>query len=472
MLRKPFSMVDVLLFFTVIFAVMIYGLIFVKAPAAIVLLSAGVVTIFIALIRGVSWKKLEQEMFSIMQKILLPALILLAVGMLIGAWMLSGTIPLIISYGLQILTPSTFLISTILICTVTSFLIGTSWGTIGTVGVALMGVSAGLGIPLEYAAAAIVTGTFFGDKLSPLSDSTIIASALTDVDLIEHIKHMLYTTVPGYVISFVIFFFLNNSITNNMDVQNNENISLITSTLGDSFNLNILLLIPPLIVLVLILLKISVLPVFTFGILSACLLAIFFQDSSLQIIGATLMNGYTSTSEVEIVDKMLKQGGLISMFETVMVFFASAVVSAPLKATGILDILVEKITKTMKSAKSMMISVLFVHGGFYSVTGNYSSSFAVMGPILSPLFDKYGVARKNLSRSLEDTGTAFGPGIPWGITAVFITNTLGVTVADYILLSPMIYTGVIFAIIYILTGYGIAYNKPTAIVIDQTNKNM
>ncbi|MBD1382313.1 Na+/H+ antiporter NhaC [Metabacillus arenae] len=462
-MKRPISMLDVVVFLMVAFAIIIGGLVYVKAPPAIVLLTAGVTLIIMAIMRGIQWKDIEKDIFDTMQKILLPALILLAVGMLIGAWMISGTIPLIINYGLLVLQPSIFLIAALLICSITSILTGTSWGTIGTVGIALMGVSTGLGIPTEYTAAAIITGAFFGDKLSPLSDSTIIASALTEVNLIEHIKHLLSTTMPGYVISIFLFVILGFQLNEKQYETGNESVVLITGTLQDSFHLNPLLLLPPLLVLVLVFKRSSPLPVFMLGIITACVLAVAVQGSSLADIAKTLSDGYVGTTGVEIVDSMLSQGGLQSMFSTVMIFFASSILAAPLKTTGILQLMIDTILKKVKSSKAMMTCSLFLHGGFYCVTGNFSSSYAVMGPILSPLYDKYGLHRKNLSRSLEDTGTAIGPGIPWGISAVFIMNTLNVSVSQYILITPIIYTGVIFALIYIYTGFSIARNNTVPI---------
>ncbi|HEY9577226.1 MAG TPA: Na+/H+ antiporter NhaC [Pseudobacillus sp.] len=434
------------------------GIVFIKAPSTIVLIASGIAAITLSLLWGIKWDKIEKDIIENLRAMLIPILILLSVGMLIGAWMLSGTIPIIVYYGMTFLNPSIFLLVTALACAFMSVMAGTSWGTIGTVGVALMGVSAGLGIPLHYTAGAIVVGAIFGDKLSPLSDSTVMTSAVTDVNLVEHIRHLLYTTIPGFVISLILYFVLGFQFDGQS--VNKENVNMILSTLDAHFNLNPILFLPPVVVLVLIYMRKPTLPVFGVGILLGCVISIIFQGRGILDIANVLNEGFTHATKVEVVDQILQRGGLSSMLETVALLIAAAVFGSPLQTAGVVGIILDGIKKLAKQSKSMMLSCLTLHGLFFTITGSYYVSYAVLGPMLKTLYDKYGLHRKNLSRTMEDTGTAFAPMIPWSVTGAFIVNTLGVPVKDYILYSPMVYLGVVFALIYIFTGYGIAKAVP------------
>lgn len=453
-MNSTLSFTKALTLMIVSFTIILGGILWLSAPTVIVLITAGTVVIILASLWGVSWEKIEEDLMETLRAMLLPILILLAVGMLIGAWMLSGTIPLIVYYGLLSLKPAYFLLFAALICSVMSIMAGTSWGTIGTVGVALMGVSMGLGIPLHYTAGAIVVGAIFGDKLSPLSDTTIMSSAMADVKLVDHIKHLLWTTIPGYTISLILFLVLGARYGGN--IKNQENVELILGTLQDNFNLNPLLILPPIVVLVLIFMKKPTLPVFGIGILTGCLLAFFFQGNNTLEIMTTLNNGFQESTNVPIVDEIVQRGGLSSMLGTVALLIGAAIFGAPLRSAGVIHLLLDKIIQLAKSAKTMMASSLLLHSLFFTTTGSYYVTYAVLGPMISPLYDKYGLHRKNWTRTMEDTGTAMAPMIPWGVTGAFIAETLGVPIKDFILFAPMTYLGIVFALLYIFTGYGIA----------------
>ncbi|ASK64161.1 Na+/H+ antiporter NhaC [Virgibacillus phasianinus] len=445
---KAFS----LLFLSI--AVVITGIVIIDAPTSIVLIAAGTLVIIFSLVWGIKWDDIEKDILASLHAMFKPILILLAVGMLIGSWLLSGTIPVLIYYGLMILTPAIFLFAAVFICSLMSIMAGTSWGTIGTVGVALMGISVGLGIPPSYTAGAIVVGAMFGDKLSPLSDTTVMASAVTDVPLVEHIKHMLYTTIPGYIISVILYIILGIQFSG-QDI-NKENIDVIMSTLNEAFNLNLILILPPFIVLFLIFKRKPTLPVFGAGILLGCMLAVLFQGSGALEVANALNGGFTDSTGVKVVDEMLQRGGLNSMLETTALLIAAAFFGAPLRTSGVITVILEKIIEVTEQGKTMMMSSLTVHGLLFMITGSYYVTFAVLGPMLKTLYDQYGLHRKNLSRTMEDTGTTLSPLIPWGVTGAFCASTLQTPVSQYALYAPMTYLAIVFAIIYIFTGYGIA----------------
>ncbi|WP_243299641.1 Na+/H+ antiporter NhaC [Bacillus litorisediminis] len=439
------------------------GILYMKAPSTIVLLTAGTAVIILCLLWGIKWDTIEKDILNSLQAMFIPILILLAVGMMVGIWMLSGTIPIIVYYGLLLIEPSIFLFVACIACCLMSIMSGTSWGTIGTIGVAFMGVSMGLGIPLHYTAGAIAVGAIFGDKLSPLSDTTVMAAAVSDVKLVDHIKHMLYTTIPGLMISLILYLVLGFQYSGQIA---DENISNILSTLESHFSLNPLLILPPIILLIMIYKNKPTLPVFGVGIILGCLLAAIFQGKGPAEIAAALNNGFTGSTEVEIVDNMLQRGGLSSMLGTVALLIAAAIFGSPLRTAGVIDIILSSIQKLAKTGKTMMLSNLSLHSFIFIITGSYYVTFAVLGPMMKSMYDKYGLHRKNFSRTLEDTGTALAPLIPWSVTGAFIAQTLGVPTGEYALFAPMLYLGIVFAIIYILTGFGISKVKPAEIEVE------
>jgi len=430
------------------------GIIFVKAPTTVVLIVAGMAISALAMIWGIKWQAIEEDIIESLKAMFVPILILLCVGMIVGTWILSGTVPVMIYYGLAVLEPSTFLVAVALICSLMAIMTGTSWGTISTVGIALMGVSTGLGIPLEYTAGAIVVGAIFGDKLSPLSDTTVMASAVSGVDIVDHIKHLLWTTIPGYLISLIVYFILGTKFASGEIAG--DNLQLIMSTLDSTFNLNPILLLPPIVVLVLIFLKKPTLPTFTAGIILGGILAMIFQGADLKSVALAMNGGFTEATEVGIVDKMLLRGGLKSMLGTIALLIGAGIFGAPLKTTGVIQTILDWVMRVAKQGRTVLLSGFLSHGFLFVITGSYYATFAVLGPMIKPLYDKFGLDRKNLSRTLEDTGTAFAPVVPWSVTGAFIVGTLGVSYSDYILYAPMTYLGLVFALIYILTGIGIA----------------
>ncbi|UCZ51439.1 Na+/H+ antiporter NhaC [Bacillus shivajii] len=450
-------------------AIIIFGgVIFIQAPTTIVLISAGIVVIALSLLWGIKWEKIENDLMDTLKTMFPAILILLSVGMLIGVWIASGTVPLMVYYGLQLLSPSVFLVVAALACAIMSIMAGTSWGTIGTVGVALMGVSIGLDIPLHYTAGAVVVGAIFGDKMSPLSDTTVLASAVSDVNIVDHIKYMLWTTIPGFLISLVLFFIIGLQFRGQSVAG--EELQLILTTLEGNFNLNPLLLLPPFIVLFLIFKKKPTLPVFAVGIILGVILAIGFQGRGLLEIAIALNDGFSQSTGVEIVDEMLLRGGLTSMLGTTALLIAAAIFGAPLKSAGVIQVMLNMILKLAQKGRSVMVSTFTIHGVLFSITGSYYVTYSVIGPMMTSVYDKYGLHKKNLSRTLEDTGTSFAPVIPWSVTGAFIAGTLGVPTLEYIIYAPMTYLALVFGLIYILTGFKIAKAENTTDIKYDKNK--
>lgn len=471
-MEKSNSLKFYLLLIAAVF-VIVTGLSVVHAPTPITLLAGGGLTSVIAILFGTKWKEIQKAIFESINSMIIGIMILLLVGCLIGSWILSGVVPALVYYGLILISPSIFLFLACLLCSLMSIFTGTSFGTIGTIGIALMGVAEGLGIPLHYAAAAIITGALFGDKLSPMSDSTIMSSILSGVDnIIDHIKHLLYTTIPPYIISLVLYIFL--GINHTSSSASSENTQLILDTLQNSFNLNPILLLVPIITLILIIKKVESIPAFGVSIFLACLFAGIFQGASLLDMGTALYQGFQGGIGVEIVDNMLTRGGMESMLGTVALLISASVFAGPLKAAGVLQFLIDKLTTTTKSWKTLMAGSYVLSIFVVLVLASYHALYSLLGPIMKPLMDKYGVKRKNLSRMLEDTGTAPAFLTPWNPVGVFVVSTLGVPISQYALYTPLAYLGMVFALIYILIEFKPAIGKietPKEITIPQNYKD-
>lgn len=418
------------------------------------LLCAAAAVSALAMIWGIKWENIEHEVKENFKSMASPLMILMCVGLLVGTWMISGTIPTMIYYGMKFLSPGIFLVMTCLIAAIMSVMTGTSWGTVSTVGVALMGVSAGLGIPLAYTAGAVTAGALFGDKLSPLSDTTVMAAAVAEVNIIDHIKYMLLTTVPSLIVSLVLYGVLGAKYAGQS--MAGDDYSAIMETLQSTFNINVIMLIPPIVVVTLIVLKKPTIPTFFSGILTAMILAWIFQGASFSDVIFAMGKGYTESTGIDIVDTMVLRGGLSSMLSTIVLVLAAGVFGGPLKASGTVEIIVEKLSKAVKNDKQMMITVALLHLVLFLIVVSYYVSFVVIGNMTKDLYDKFGLKRTNLSRMLEDTGTATAPLIPWSLSGAFYSSTLGLPVWDFVLYAPITYLGTGFALIYILTGFTIA----------------
>ena len=445
-------------------ALLLYFVGWLKVNPGVSLISAALVAIFMGMAFGCPWENFEKEMGETIKTMFMGMLIMMFVGILIGSWMTSGTVPLLMYYGLKILPAPIFLVAACLLCCVMSVMTGTSWGTMGTIGVALMGVAEGLGIPVAYAAGAIVVGAIFGDKLSPLSDTTIMAPYVSGCDIIDHIKSMLYTTLPCLLISLILYGVLGLQFQGGS--IHSENYTLILQTLEENFNLNPVLLIPPVLVLALIFARKATIPVFGIGILAADILAVIVQGRSLTEVLNAMANGMGASTGVALVDSMINRGGLLSMMSSVALIIGAAVFSSALKATNVFQVMLDIVQRYAKGRRSLLTFSYILHLFLASLTGVYLATFSIVGPLLAPMFDKYNLHRKNLSRMLEDTGTAFSPIIPWSNISIFILGTLGVSSFDYVLYAPITYLGVVFAAIYIVTGFAV-YNRDGVMLINE-----
>ena len=393
--------------------------------ARIVLAVDSVIMCLMACIFGISYDRLQQGIKDTISSMLIAMLILLAVGVLISSWMAAGTIPVMIYYGMQVITPELFLPIACLLCTVMSSLAGTSWGTLATVGVACMGVAEGLGVPLEAAAGAVCVGAFFGDKLSPLSDSTVITATVTGTSLMDGIRHASITTGLAYVISLIFFFIY--GLNFNIGTVETGSYAEILNTIEQYFNLNPITLLPVPIVIALIVMRKPTIPTFVAGIAVAAMLALTLQGVDLK-----------------------------SMMSTISLLMAAAMFGAPLRTAGVAQVLLDLLKRYARTSRSMRFFVMCLHAAFFTITGAYYVSYPVIGAMTKDMYPEYGLHRKNLMRQMLDTGTGLAPLIPWSTTGSYTASTLGVANIAFLPFAPMLWLSVVFSVIMALTGIGTA----------------
>jgi NhaC family Na+:H+ antiporter len=448
---------------------MIAGTVWLGLDPVVLLVLACAVTGVYAWRLGVSW---DRMLLGIRAKIdtAMPALlILISIGTLIGTWTLSGTIPMIVDWGLRAIDPSWIVVLSFLITMIVSTATGTSWGSVGTVGVALIGVAGGLGVSLPLTAGAIISGAYFGDKMSPMSDTTNLAPAVAGASLFEHIRHLLYTTGPAAVLSGVLYLVL--GATQHADGKAAERTSALREVLEKGFDFNLLLLLPPAVVLIGALMKKPPLPTILLSSGLAALMGGVFQGFSLEEISASAASGFT-TSMLDghggldpqhlpaAAETLLNRGGMASMTTTVLIGLAGFAFAGILTETGSLDVLMHRLLGKVRRTGGLILATSLSSLGSALAMGVSYLAIIVPGHAFRDVYRERGLAAKNLSRTLEDSGTVFVPLVPWTEAAAYMSTTLGVATLSYAPYAFLNYLGVIIAIICGYTGFGIARQKP------------
>lgn len=395
----------------------------------IAMLSALGVTILVLTIEKCPWSKIEEAIIHGGKLMIPTALILYSIGGLMGAWIASGTVPMIIYWGLKLVSPSMFLVTACLACIITSMATGSSWSAIGTAGVALMGVGIGLGVNPAMTAGAIVSGAAFGDKMSPLSDTTNLAPAVAEGDLFDHIKAMVYTTSPGIVIALIVFFVMGMKVSGDV---NSETVVSIMSSLDTTFNLNIFTLIPPVIVLGMALKKKPAFPTLLISGFTATLIAVVVQGYDLVSMMAIMQDGFVSATGNAAIDKLLSRGGLLNMNYTCSLGIIALVYGGILEKLGVLEVCLEKLKFVSKSVGTLVCSTVVGCILINMVTASQYMSIILGGRLFIGEYKKKDMLPQTLSRTLEDAGTVTSLIVPWNVDGAFAAATLGVAVEAFL----------------------------------------
>ena len=378
---------------------------------------------------GYSFSEMEGFAYEMAQKCIAPAAIILAVGMMIASFMAAGTVPTILVAGLKLITPKFFLALTFVMCCIMSVIMGTSWGTLGTVGIAMMGVGAGLGVNPAITAGAVVSGAWFGDKMSPMSDSTIMCSTITETYIMDHIKAMMQTTIPAAVVSLVIYLGIGIGISGNS--YDASTVDSIMNGLKGMFHINLIPVIPIVVVIVMILMKKGTIVSMMSGTVVAILIAVFYQGYSVADMGTFLYSGFTCDTKNEILISLLNRGGMTSMLSLLAVFVGGLGLGGILDKTGMLEPIFHYITEKYKSPRGIMLMAWCATLLCILVIADNNFAFVMVATLFGSAFQKYNLKSQNLSRILEDVGTLGSALVPWNVGTQFAAGVLGVSTLAY-----------------------------------------
>ncbi|MFO8148606.1 MAG: Na+/H+ antiporter NhaC [Bacteroidota bacterium] len=407
-----------------------------------ILLLGGAVAAIVGYFNKVKYNKMIDEVANNVQSTTGAILILLLVGSLAGTWMISGIIPTMIYYGLQILNPTIFLAACVIICSVISIATGSSWTTSATVGIALIGIAEALGISVGMTAGAILSGAYFGDKLSPLSDTTNLAPAMAGTDLFTHIRYMVLTTVPTITITIIIFIIIGL----NLDISGDTDTSAILSSIESSFTISPWLFIVPLLVILLIVKKTSPLIALLIGTLLGAAAALIFQpDLVAQIAGVTnldFISGYRGIMQAitvetsvltdnEDLNELFSSGGMAGMLGTIWLIICAMVFGGIMEAIGALATISRALLNMFHTTFGLFASTVFSCLALNATASDQYLAIVVPGKMFAKAYKDKGLAPENLSRTLEDSGTVTSVLVPWNTCGAYHSGVLGVPTLTY-----------------------------------------
>ncbi len=383
--------------------------------------------------------------------------IFLAVGLIIGSWIVSGIIPSIIYYGISFLTPSTYLVTGLILCSLTSYFTGTSFGTIGTVGVALVGVAGAIGVPLPIAGGMIISGALFGDKMSPFSDTTNLSAATAGTPLFTHIHSMLYTGGPAILISLLLFGFIGLQYDASSDIQIVKAADILAN-IDSVFLISPLFLVIPILTVVMIARKIPAIPAMVISAMIATVVALIFQPSfSAREVIVALFTGLDYEFTNADTAKLLNRGGISSMAWIITTALIVLAFGEILNRTGVLKAILKSVEKWITTPARLIIITVFSCLATNMLSASQYVSIIIPGETLRPEYKRLKVDPKVLSRTLEDSGTLFAFLVPWGNDAIFAAGVLGIATLDYAPYAFFLLICPVLAILYALTNTAVWY---------------
>lgn len=434
-----------------------------SGPLQLALIMVGCFAALIGMKNGIGWAELESEIIATNAKTIGSIFIFLAIGVLIGAFILAGTVPTLLYAGLSLLSPGFFYPLACLICAIVSICIGSSWTTVATIGVGLMGTAYGFGLSPEITAGAVVAGAYFGDKMSPLSETTNLAPAVVGVDLFAHIRHMAWVSVPSLLIALCLFSFL----ALNAEVRGDavSNVPELQAQLRESFHIAWYNLLPMLVLLGLSVRKVPAFPAIMFSAALACLFAVLFQGAAIErfmadsgqtgllmvvkALWTVMATGFSIDSGNEVVDSLLSRGGMAGMVFMAFLVFCSMMMTAVLERIGFIRFLLGLIVRSVHSVGALIGATLATSLSVNLLTGDQYLSLVLPGQMWKEEYRRRRLAAVNLSRTIEDAGTVTSALIPWNACAVYMAATLGVATLAY---APFAFFNWINPIIALLYG--------------------
>lgn len=433
------------------------GVMFGDYSNQLILLMGAVVALAVGLFNKVSAITIAEEVLENLKSIFIPVMILLLVGALAGTWLVSGVIPAMVYYGLQVLSPAIFLPACVVICAIISIATGSSWTTSATVGIALIGIGSALGINQGMIAGAVISGAYFGDKMSPLSDTTNLAPAIAGTDLFTHIRYMAFTTGPSIIITLIVFAILSATI----NISGDTDISNLLASINRTFNISPWLFIVPLIVIALILVKTKPLIALGAGVISAAIFALIFQsevllgigDSNLGVIIKSIFTDTEIATNNEKLNDLFSAGGMEGMLWTIYLIISAMIFGGIMDGIGALARITKSLLSFASSVFGLFASTVISCLGLNIVASDQYLAIVIPGKMFKKAFDDRGLAPENLSRTLEDSGTVTSVLVPWNTCGAYQSGVLGVGVAEYFMFAIFNWLSPIMTLIF--AGFGI-----------------
>lgn len=453
-------------------AIILYGDEGTGGPIQVALTMSMLVGGLIGLKNGHRWADMGKAAVDGISTAMGAIFILLAVGALVGTWSMAGTVATLVHYGVQFLSPNWYYLATALICAVLALSIGSAWTVAGTLGVGLIGIANALGVSPEITAGAVISGAYFGDKMSPLSETTNLAPAVAGTDLFTHIKGMLWTTVPSILIALVVFGVVGYTGTYSAPLD----LSVVLEAIESIFRIGLLTLIPLLVVLILSLRRVSAFATIIVGALVGGLMAVILQpdvvlafvnDPSLSTpvamfkgVWSAMATGFAIETGYEGLDSLFSRGGMASMLETVWLILSAMAFGGVMENAGLLARLVQPIVKWAKGDRRLLVATGLTSIGINVVAGDQYMAIVLPGRMYREIYQERGLAPETLSREIEDTGTVVSPLVPWNSCGAYMAATLGIATGAYLPFCFFNLVNVLLSFIYAILGFKIKHIKP------------
>lgn len=452
--KKLNKLQSVILLVFIIFAVAICILLKTGGPMIGLFMSWIIIYLFCKILR-IEFGRIIGGAYEAIRVVVPTVCLLMAIGVMIGTWLQSGTIATIIVGGLRLIDPTWLLPLTLLFCAVLSLVTGTSYGSVGSAGVAMMAIGNAMGIHPGMVAGAVICGSMFGDKISPLSDTTNLAPAVAGAKLGDHVRSMLWTTLPPFLISLVLFTIL--GIRQTSGDYNAGDLNLYIEALNGEFQLGLVTLIPAVLIIVLLLLKVEAIVALGISAVAAGAVSVFWQGASLQSVIQIAYSGYTTGIENGILQTILNRGGMSSMLQYVAIICFAVGMGGMLEKLGVLENILEMIMSHIRSDGTLILATLLVGYVVSLISCSQPMAHVLTGRLMAPLFRERKIAPEILSRCLEDAGTLAGPMIPWHGYCVYMSGTLGVAWAAFFPYLFLLYLTPFFSVFYGFTGISIKH---------------
>tara|TARA_B110000091_G_scaffold205302_1_gene240889 strand:- start:696 stop:2162 length:1467 start_codon:yes stop_codon:yes gene_type:complete len=417
-----------------------------------ILLIGGFITALVGFRNKVSFGRMVAEVWENWKSVLVPITILFLVGALAGTWLVSGIIPAMVYYGLQVLSPEIFLPASVIIAAIISIATGSSWTTSATVGIALVGIGSALGIPTGMIAGAVISGAYFGDKMSPLSDTTNLAPAMAGTDLFTHIKYMAYTTVPTIIVTLIVFTVLSATI----DTTGSADISSLLASIDNTFHISPWLFLVPGAVIAMILMKTKPLIALGIGVFLAAVFAFIFQgdvlsslsDSNFKSIMTSVWTDVQIKTDNDTLTELFSSGGILGMLWTILLIICAMVFGGIMDAIGALAKITKSLLSVATSVFGLFGSTVLSCFGLNAIASDQYLAIVIPGKMFKKAYEDKGLAPENLSRTLEDSGTVTSVLIPWNTCGAYQSGVLGVGVGEYFIYAIFNYLSPITTLLF------------------------